>query len=112
MSTTAEPKPATGEQIHKVWRAAMLNSDGKPEGTRESLAMCAGMIEVYAPQLWPASDNGQVDFARAMVESVADEIRAFLGLPKFPVPLQAETFVTQAKDPLPAEQPRSEGGGA
>ena len=75
----AGPQPPTGEQIHALWRAALQNTpDGKAEGTRESLAMCARMIDTYAPDLDPANEKGQVSFSRAMMESVAEEIKAFL----------------------------------
>lgn len=92
VKSKAGPQPPTGEQIHALWRAAIQNTpDGKPEGTRESLAMCATMIDTYAPDLDPCNEQGQVSFSRAMMESVASEIRAFLAT-------------------LPAEQAR-EGGG-
>ena len=59
--------------------AALRAQDSvKSEGTVESLARCAKMLDVYAPECFPANEHGQVDFARAMMESVADEIRAFL----------------------------------
>lgn len=48
------------------------------EGTRESLAQCARMLDQYAPECFPANEKGQVHFARAMMESVADEIKKFL----------------------------------
>ena len=48
------------------------------EGTRESLERCANMLDEYAPDMFPASELGQIHMERSMMESVADEIRAFL----------------------------------
>ena len=59
-------------------RAQSRAGDGKPEGTAESLARCAKMLNEYAPECFPANEHGQVHFVRAMMESVADEIRTFL----------------------------------
>lgn len=50
----------------------------RPEGTRESLSRSAAMLELYGPDCFPADDNGQIHFARAMMESVSAEIRSFL----------------------------------
>jgi len=80
-------RQATGEQLAKLYRIQMLNGDGKPEGTRDELERCAKMLDTYAPECFPADDQGRVDFSRAMMESVADVIRAFIAT-------------------LPAEQPR------
>ena len=66
------------EELAAKFRAGSREGDGKPEGTRESLERCAKMLDTYGPDLFPANDKGQVHFARAMMESVADEIRAFL----------------------------------
>lgn len=60
-------------------RASGRVGDGQPDGSREELERCARMLDTYAPELFPANDLGQIDFARAMMESVADVIRAFLG---------------------------------
>lgn len=58
-------------------RAENIAGDGKPVGTLEELLVCARMLDSYAAELFPAEENGQVHFARAIMESVADEIRAF-----------------------------------
>ncbi len=65
----------------KLWAECRKTrpTDGGPEGTREALEQCARMLDTYSPDLYPANELGQVDFARAMMDSVADEIRAFLG---------------------------------
>jgi hypothetical protein len=59
-------------------RAETAKGDGAPEGTLESLERCARMLNQYAPDCFPANEQGQIDFARAMMESVADEIMAFI----------------------------------
>lgn len=59
-------------------RAETRKGDGAPEGTLESLERCARMLDEYAPECFPANEKGQVHFARAMMESVADEIKAFV----------------------------------
>ena len=74
---SADVKPES-ENKAAAFRAEQLNGDGKPEGTSESLARCAIMLDEYTPDLFPANEKGQVPFARAIMESVADEIRAFL----------------------------------
>lgn len=66
-----------GELLAAKYRAADKGENG-PEGTREALEQCARMLDTYAPDLHPANELGQVDFARAMMNSVTDEIRAFL----------------------------------
>jgi hypothetical protein len=66
------------EALAAKFRFASRGGDDGPEGTRESLERCAKMLDTYAPDLFPANDKGQVHFARAMMESVADEIRAYL----------------------------------
>lgn len=60
------------------FRAEMLNGDGKPEGTLDSLAMCVRMLNTYAVDCFPANSLGQIHFVRATMESAADEIAAFL----------------------------------
>lgn len=75
MADTATP----GEVLYAAYLAnERAWGEGKPEGTRESLERCAKMLETYGPDLYPANELGQVDFARAMMESVVGEIRAFL----------------------------------
>jgi len=90
---TAPDSKESGEVKAKVYRtAATHNGDGKPLGTRESLAGCVSMLDAWLPECFPANEQGQVDFARGMMESVADEIRAYLAT-------------------LPAEQPVKDGAG-
>lgn len=59
-------------------RSACRARDGKPECTRESLERCCRMLDSYGPECFPANEYGQIHFARAMMESTADEIRDFL----------------------------------
>jgi len=78
-SLLGKPAPsATNEERAAAFRALIRNGDGKPDGTREGLAQCATMLDTYGPECFPANEQGQVHFARAMMESVTDEIRAFL----------------------------------
>lgn len=65
-----------GESLYRAWCAA--DPDHKEEGTREGLAIVASMLETYGPDTLPANEHGQVHFARAMIDSAAREIRAFL----------------------------------
>jgi hypothetical protein len=67
---------AAGEANYRAWCAA--DPDHVPDGTRESLATCAHMLEEYGPECLPANENGQVDFVRAMLDATAASIRAFL----------------------------------
>lgn len=64
------------EQKAAKFRELSRAGDGAPEGTRESLERCARMLDTYAVDLYPANELGQIDFARAMMESAADEMRA------------------------------------
>lgn len=63
------------EELAQKFRAETAK---EAEGTLESLGRCAAMLDAYAPDLYPPNEHGQVHFARAMMESVADEIKAFL----------------------------------
>lgn len=73
------PDSAKGESNYASYLAQeRVSGEGKPEGTRESLERCAKMLETYGPDLYPANELGQVDFARAMMDSVVGEVRAFL----------------------------------
>lgn len=72
-----EPSPAN-EALAANLRLASWGSDGKPEGTRESLERCSRMLDTYGPECFPANESGQIHFARAMMETTADEIRAYL----------------------------------
>ena len=74
----AEPNPAHEELAAKLRAASRATEDGKPDGSREGLERCSRMLDTYAPDCFPANDKGQVHFARAMMESTADTIRAFL----------------------------------
>lgn len=53
-------------------------TDREADGTRESLARVANMLEQYGLAELPASEAGQVDFMRAIMDSAVAEIRAFL----------------------------------
>lgn len=59
-------------------RASGRFADGKPDGSREELDQCARMLDTYAPELYPANELGQIDFARAMMESTAEVIRTYV----------------------------------
>ena len=74
----ALPNPEWEALAAKFRAATRQTEEGQPEGTRESLERCAKMLDTYAPDCFPANEKGQVHFARAMMESVADDIRAFL----------------------------------
>lgn len=52
--------------------------DHRADGTIESLVLVAKMLETYGPECFPANEQGQVHFARAIMDSAAAEIRAFL----------------------------------
>lgn len=56
--------------------AAVPASDA--DGTLESLATCASMLENYGPECFPENELGQVHSARTMMDATAAEIRAFL----------------------------------
>lgn len=75
---TAPRSPAPPEVKAKLFRLSSGMGENKPEGTREELEMCARMIDTYAADAFPANELGQIHFGRAMMESVADTIRAFL----------------------------------
>lgn len=60
------------------FRAETRDGEHGPEGTKESLLRTANMLDTWSKDLYPANALGQVDFARALMESSADEIRAFL----------------------------------
>jgi len=59
---------AYAEQVHSK----------EADGTRESLATVANMLEQYGLAELPANEASQVDFMRAIMESAVAEIRAFL----------------------------------
>lgn len=67
---------AAGEANYQAYRRAL--PDVGADGTREGLATVLRMIDEYAADALPANEQGQVHFARAMLESASDEIRAFL----------------------------------
>lgn len=67
---------AEGEADYQAFCSASL--DHQPEGTLEDLAMCARMIDRYKVDVDPANGQGQVSFARAMLESASRQIHAFL----------------------------------
>jgi hypothetical protein len=69
---------AAGEANYRAYCAA--DPDHAPDGTIESLATCAHMLEEYGPDCLPANEHGQVHFARAMMDATATQIRAFLAI--------------------------------
>ena len=60
------------------YRTYCEQTDREADGTRESLATVANMLEQYGLAELPANEAGQVDFMRAIMESAVAEIRAFL----------------------------------
>jgi hypothetical protein len=52
--------------------------DEHPDGTIDGLERSAMMLETWAAETYPASEDGKVHFGRAMMDTVAAEIRAFL----------------------------------
>ena len=61
------------------YRAYAEQVHGKEaDGTRESLATVANMLEQYGLAELPANEAGQIDFMRAIMESAVAEIRAYL----------------------------------
>jgi hypothetical protein len=70
-----EPTPE-GERLAQQYRAE--TSKEHTEGTREALERCVRMLNTYAPECFPANEQGQIHFARAMMEGVADEITKYL----------------------------------
>jgi hypothetical protein len=78
----ANPPVRSSEVLAKKFREEVRKDpDAAPEGTRESLAKCVRMIEDYIPEALPANEHGQVHFARAVIESVSEEIKTFLERP-------------------------------
>lgn len=73
-----EPNPEHEKRAADFRARQRATEDGEPDGTREGLEQCVRMLDTYAPECFPANEQGQVHFARAMMESVADEIREFL----------------------------------
>lgn len=59
-------------------RALSADEPDTAAGTLEELALSATMLERWGPETFPANSLGQVHFARAMMESTAKTIRAFL----------------------------------
>ncbi len=87
--TPAEPSP--GEVLAAKYRHSdCRDPDSKPEGTAETLLRCANMLDTYGPDCFPANELGQIHFARAMMESTADEIRAYFRSLPPPPPADAE----------------------
>lgn len=78
-SMTPEPNQEYEAKAAAFRDSMRATEDGKPEGTADALERCAKMLDTYGPDCFPANDLGQVHFARAMMESTADEIRAFVG---------------------------------
>ena len=52
--------------------------EAQPDGTVEGLERSASMLEQWAKETFPANEDGKVHFGRAMMDTVAAEIRAFL----------------------------------
>lgn len=67
-----EQKPS-GEAIYLAYCAAQRKDD-PPEGTVDSLRTVVNMIREYAIPELPATENGQVPFLRAVLDSAVAEI--------------------------------------
>lgn len=76
--STCVHEPNDNEKLAARYHAETNAAVGEPEGTRESLARTARMLEIYGPECYPANPAGQVHFVRAMMQSTVDEIKAFL----------------------------------
>lgn len=64
------------EEALEASRAA--DPDYVHEGTLDGLAMVVRMIETWGPETFPVNEFGQIHFGRAMLESAAGEIKAYL----------------------------------
>lgn len=73
-STDTPPAISAGEADYRTY---CESREEQPEGTREALLECATMLEEYGIAELPANEHGQVDFMRALMESVVGEIRAY-----------------------------------
>lgn len=60
------------------YRTYCEQTDREADGTRETLATVANMLEQYGLAELPANEAGQVDFMRVIMESAVAEIRAYL----------------------------------
>lgn len=60
------------------YRAYCEAHHDEADGTLESLALVATMLETYGIAELPANEAGQVDFMRAIMDGAVIEIRAFL----------------------------------
>lgn len=72
------PNPEHEALAAKLRAASLATEDGKPDGTRDALATCLKTLDTYTADVFPANEKGQVAFGRAVMESVAEELRAFL----------------------------------
>jgi len=68
---------AAGEAIYAAY-CASVQREAPHDGTRADLDVVAGMLERWGPDALPANEHGQVHFVRAMMDSAAGTIRAFL----------------------------------
>lgn len=59
-------------------QARRARNKAQAEGTIDALRRTAAMIETYSAGLFPVDDQGKVHFARAIMDSAAAELRAFL----------------------------------
>lgn len=68
-----------GEHVYqRVSSATDSEPAFAPEGTLAALEDCAAMLEEWGPRCFPANRQGQVHFARSMMDATAKEIRTFL----------------------------------
>ncbi len=91
------PKCEEHEAKAAQFRAEIRDGDGKPEGTIESLLRCVKMLNTYAADSFPANEHGQVHFVRAIMESAADEIAAFVAAKPAVEPSEATALADDVK---------------
>jgi hypothetical protein len=78
MMTGLPTGQSKGEEDYRRYRASIPVEFG---GTREDLERALGMFENWMPDALPANDAGQIHFARAVGESLADAVKAYLAQP-------------------------------
>lgn len=66
-----------GERLAAEYRASDLHQT-EIDATPQGLAQIVTMLDTWIPDALPANELGQIPFARAMAESAADTIRAYL----------------------------------
>ena len=73
-ANSADARLAEAEATYRAFDEASREADG----SREGLAMGARALRMYGADLFPANRNGQVHFARVLMDSAASVIEAAL----------------------------------